>query len=209
VGNLISGNLDDVEARMVQAATEAAAKEAAHQAECKEEIGISYTNIVKNQEEYDKQLLTLSAGYLVLSMSFIKDIVHLDQSVSRGLLYASFILLAACTILVLLSYQISNQGQYAAKEYWEDQKGKDRKMAFPYGYAQLIRVMNWGTGILFCAGIVSSVAFVIVNLHHQAAMANQVLINATSGPKTIPPPPPTKPPGAPLKEPEKKPPPKG
>jgi hypothetical protein len=197
-------SFSDAAAKLAVAEAEAATLALARKQECDAEINGVYANIVKNQEEYDKQLLTLSTGYLVLSISFIKDIVHLDHAVYRGLLYASFCLLALCTMLVLLSYQMSNHAHYAAKEYWENQKDGDGKREYPYGFAVVIRFLNWSTGILFCAGIAFSVCFVVVNIHHEANMKSE---DSTPAAIRQNPPPRPPPPGVPLKTPTKPPPP--
>jgi hypothetical protein len=142
-------------------------------AECEKEIDATYANVLTNQEEYDKQLLTLSAGYLVLLMSFIKDIVPLNSAIWRVLLYSSFGLLAGCTILVLVSYQVSIHGHFAAKDFWENQKVGDGKRLYPYKFATFLRVLNLLTGLAFCLGIIFSVMFVVINIHHEATMTPQ------------------------------------
>lgn len=141
----------------------------AHKAECNKEIDDAHATINKNQEEYDKQLLTLSSGFLLLSLAFIKDIVPTKEAICRGLLYSSFIVLSACVLAVLASYQISNIGLSKAKEYWERKRDGD-PIPFPYGYAAAIRLWNIVSGLLFFIGIVLSVSFVVVNLHQEAVM---------------------------------------
>lgn len=160
---------------------------AARKAECTKEIDEAHTTINKNQEEYDKQLLTLSSGFLVLSLAFIKDIVPTENAIYRGLLYSSFVVLSTCVLAVLASYQISNIGLSKAKEYWEHQREGDILTPFPYGYAAFIRRWNIVSGLLFVLGIVLSVSFVVINLHQEALVPDKfVKVQEGAQMKTIP-----------------------
>jgi hypothetical protein len=143
------------------------------QALCDKEIDEIHATINKNQEEYDKQLLTLSSGFLLLSLAFVKDIVHTDQAIWRGLLYGSFVTLGFCVLLVLASFQVSIFGHDKAKDYWENRKDGDAKLLFPYGFAKKIRLLNIATGVTFMLGIILCMAFVIINLHREATMSNK------------------------------------
>ncbi len=89
-------------------------------AEIQKEIDDVYATINEDQAEYDKQLLTLSSGFLAVSLAFIKDIVPLKDAELLWILYLSFILLAFCIVSVLFSYQFSIAGLFKAKEYWDD-----------------------------------------------------------------------------------------
>lgn len=94
----------------------------------------------------------------------------LKDAQSLPLLYWSYALLAFCIILVLFSYQFSIAGHLKAKEYWESkQRGADE--SFPYGHAEFVKWLNRASGILFVLGVSFVVAFVILNLHHEANMA--------------------------------------
>jgi hypothetical protein len=86
--------------------------------ECNKEIDDIFERIGDDQSEYDKQLLTLSSGFLAVSLAFIKDVVPLKDAEFLCLLYSSFGLLALCIMVVLFSYQFSISGQLKAKEYW-------------------------------------------------------------------------------------------
>jgi len=164
-----------------------AANLAARNAECAKERDEAHASINKNQEEYDKQLLTLSSGFLVLSMAFIKDIVPTEHAVDRGLLYTSFIVLSFCVLAVLASYQISNLGLTKAKEWWERRAQSTVDEPFPYGHAKFIRGWNFFTGLLFFVGIVLTVSFVVINLHQEAVMSEKVVrVQEGAQMKTVP-----------------------
>jgi hypothetical protein len=72
-----------------------------------------------NSEAYDKAILTLSSGFLALSLTFIKDLVSPGTIRVTGLLYASWIVLTAAIISTVLSFRVSNiaiEGQLAQAE---------------------------------------------------------------------------------------------
>ncbi len=136
--------------------------------EIQKEIDDVYTTINEDQGEYDKQLLTLSSGFLAVSLAFIKDIVPLKEAEYLWVLNLSFTLLALCIMLVLFSYQFSIARLFKAKEYWDNQLAGKKDAEFPYGYARHIKLVNRISGILFFLGVSSLVLFVILNLNNQA-----------------------------------------
>ena len=142
--------------------------------ECAKEVDLVYSTINSNQEEYDKQLLTLSSGFLALSLAFIKDVVPFKEALHRWMLYTSYGTLTCCVLGVLLSYQISIQGLFKAKTYWEEiSDGKTPD--FPYGFAKVIRYFNWSTGVLFATGVFLTVSFVVSNLHTEVRMEKKIV----------------------------------
>ena len=149
---------------------QASVEKAARILECNAEINECHASTNKNQEEYDKQLLTLSSGLLALSLAFIKDVVPMPQAAHKGLLYSSFVFLTLCVFATLASYQISNLGLAKAKKHWESKRDTDHPTGFPYGLAVFIRIWNVITGMLFTFGIVLTVSFVVTNLHQETAL---------------------------------------
>jgi len=138
--------------------------------ECQTEIDDLFKRITADQAEYDKQLLTLSSGFLAVSLAFIKDIVHLPEAQLLFLLYLAFMWFGLCIMLVLFSYQFSISVNLRAKVYWENrQVGRDSD--FPYRRAELVKHLNRISGILFAFGVSCVVTFVIFNLHREAHMA--------------------------------------
>lgn len=138
---------------------------------CTKEIDGAHETANRDQADYDRQLLTISVGFLGISVAFVKDIVPLEEAILRPLLYASFGLLTATVCLVLLSYQFSIAGQLKAKKFWEAKKeDPDTDRKFPYGHALWIRILNVVTGILFAAGLTGTVTFVVVNMNNEAKM---------------------------------------
>jgi hypothetical protein len=135
---------------------------------CDAEYDQAYSAIQKNQEEYDKQLITLSAAFVTLTISFINNIVPLKEAAYRGLLYASLIVMSTCLLSVLLSYQLSIHFHYRAADFWNKSKDRSRSPKFPMQGASIVRAWNVCNGVLFAAGITLAVAFVIANIHRKA-----------------------------------------
>ena len=143
-------------------------------AECAKEVDLVYSTINSNQEEYDKQLLTLSSGFLALSLAFIKDVVPFKEALHRGLLYTSYVALSCCVLGVLFSYQISIQGLFKAKAYWEE-VSEGKEVEFPYGFARVIRYFNWATGMMFALGVFLTVSFVISNFRREVQVEKKIV----------------------------------
>jgi hypothetical protein len=152
---------------------EVPAAELSARAEIQKEINDVYSTINENQAEYDKQLLTLSSGFLAVSLAFIKDIVPLHSAELLWILYLSFVSLALCIVSVLFSYQFSIAGLFKAKAYWDNMLAGKKDTKFPYTYADRIKVVNKASGILFLLGVSSLVIFVILNLGREATMPNK------------------------------------
>jgi hypothetical protein len=140
--------------------------------ECNKEIDDNFKRIDNDQSEYDKQLLTLSSGFLAVSLAFIKDVVPLKDAEYLCLLYSSFALLASCIMLVLFTFQFSISGQLKAKDYWDNRKtGVDEH--FPYWHASCIKWLNRISGVLFGIGVLLIVSFVILNISEAKMGSNR------------------------------------
>lgn len=135
-----------------------------------------------NSEAYDKAILTLSSGFLALSLSFIKEILP-DGSISwTGLLYTSWVSLALAIISTVISFRVSNaaiEGQLgqAHRYYKEKDEGALTK-------SKLSRSVDWlnnVSGGLFIFGVVLTVVFVILNFSEKKSMSNK----SGSGPTRI------------------------
>ena len=167
---------------------DAKAAEEKQRAECTKERDSAYDSINRDQAEYDKQLLTLSAGFLVFSLAFIKDVVPLNHAAHLWALYLAFILIGICVCLVLLSFQFSIHVHIKVGSYWQHRNyvptgGKQTgRKRFQVGLRRLllrikrdgkrIRCLNWSSGMLFIAGVAFLVGFVISNISRQARMSS-------------------------------------
>lgn len=135
---------------------------------CKTESDEAYLVIIKTQEEYDKQLLTLSTGVLAVLVAFLKDIVHLDSAVIMSTLYGSFACLGGTICLVLASFQVSNSALSAARVYWQKHFEGEYSYPFPDKKGKYVQAINIAAGLLFASGVMLAVIFIIGNLAHQS-----------------------------------------
>jgi hypothetical protein len=144
------------------------AEEDTYKEYCRTESDEAYLLICKNQEEYDKQLLTLSTGILAILFAFLKDLVHLDSSIYRPLLYVGLTSLALTIAVVILSYQLSNIALEQVRSHWRKHYNGDYEHPFPEFIGKFVKYINWGAGALFVVGISLAVAFIVVNLSNQS-----------------------------------------
>lgn len=138
----------------------------------------------KDQAEYDKQLLTLSAGFLGLSLAFIKDVIPLKEAAHLWELYLAFALMTACILVVLASYQYSIRGQFRVAAFWETKEeylSSDEeevrtallaKMTLLREHierhANRLKRVNFLSGCLFFLGVAILVLFVVSNIQRES-----------------------------------------
>jgi hypothetical protein len=164
-------------------------------AECTKEKDSAFETLNKDQAEYDKQLLALSAAFLGVALAFVKDVVPLKDAVHLWVFDSALGLLLGCVCLVLGTFQYSIHGHFRLVEYWdkkrewleapEEKKARiagelKRRWDWLSGMADRIKVVNRTSGVLFVAGIIFLVFFVGTNLHRAASSAPQP---AQSSPK--------------------------
>lgn len=152
-------------------------------AECRTERDSAFETLNKDQAEYDKQLLALSAAFLGVALAFVKDVVPLKDAVHLWEFDAALGLLLACVCLVLATFQYSIHGHFRLVEYWDKKKewleAPDDKKPLLAGElsqrwkwldrkADRIKWANRASGILFVAGTIFLVVFVGTNLHREA-----------------------------------------
>jgi hypothetical protein len=130
-----------------------------------------------NSEAYDKAILTLSSGFLALSLTFIKDLVPSNAIKGVGLLYASWIVLALAIIATVLSFRISDaaingQLQQIDRYYHE----RDERALAKSKLAHYVDWFNNTSGALFVLGVFLTVVFVIFNFSEAKSMG-KTLIN--------------------------------
>jgi hypothetical protein len=122
--------------------------------------------------EYDKAVLALSGAGLVLSITFIKDVVPIDRVVDLPILYVSWWLFAVSMVSTVISFLV---GQLAfdyqirlTDEYYvnKDEAAYSRRNTF----ALATRCLN----VISCTGLVSAllltVLFASFNLSEMRAL---------------------------------------
>jgi hypothetical protein len=175
----------------------------ADRAECTKERDSAYETLNNDQAEYDKQLLTLSAGFLAFSLAFIKDIVPLNHAAHLWALYLAFTLIGSCVWLVLISYQYSIQGQIRLAKYWElraeallaeTQKTREIEAHLRRLWSQIdrhsrqVRRLNLLSGGLFLVGVAFLVGFAISNISRQVHMPSSEIKSGVAAVHTEQPP---------------------
>lgn len=120
----------------------------------------------KNAEQFDRSVLTLSAAFLALSTSFIKDVVPLSQLTNQWLLYFSWVLfvLVICIALYGMLYAQHVQRKFldGAERYYlrREESAHELSKVLPPG----IDCVNILVGALFALAISTTVLFVIINV---------------------------------------------
>ena len=113
-----------------------------------------------SEDDFEKNLVYLSAGSLVLSIGFIEKIVPMDNAKYTGFLIVSWCLIALTLLLNLASYLISADNGTKAredldndvfdyKERYDKLKARNKK----------IRKVNWTSYSLFSLGIISIIIY--------------------------------------------------
>lgn len=127
-----------------------------------------------NSEAYDKAILTLSSGFLALSLSFIKEILPAGSITWATLLYASWVLLALAIVSTVISFRVSNAAIERQLEQAQRYYGERDESAFTK--SKLSRAVDWlnnVSGGLFTLGVVLTVIFVISNFSEEKSMSNK------------------------------------
>ncbi len=142
---------------------------------CKAESDEAYKTILKNQEEYDKQLLTLSTGLLAVVIAFLKDVVHLDSSVYLIFLYLGLLCLGWTICCVISSFQVSIRALESVRDYFKKRYEGNTDYPFPEYLIKRVRTINIVGGISFIAGVALIIFFIITNLVHQSRPKDQTM----------------------------------
>lgn len=142
---------------------------------------------LSNSEKYDNAILTLSTGVLAISLAFIKDIVPLANSQYVVLLIISWCAFGASIVSTLVSFALSQvaikrQLDYAEKYYLEEKEEYLSKKNCP---AILTEFVNYASGILFIAGIATTICFVSINIKGGISMTKDTNKPITEG-ATVP-----------------------
>lgn len=124
----------------------------------KELIGLLH----KSQESFEKQLSYISAGTLVISMGFIKDVVgDIDFTKYRRLLTFGWMLLGATLLINLISHiRAADKHNTTIKEI--DEKNYDRENVRKR-YTEISNY-NWITVATLLSRILLIIFFVSINI---------------------------------------------
>ncbi|MBI1356939.1 MAG: hypothetical protein GC160_21575 [Acidobacteria bacterium] len=116
--------------------------------------------------EFDRALLSLSSGSLVLSLAFLKDVVPVSQVFWLPLLFVSWVLFLASIACILLSFVKSQQAydaQLALAQKYYVEKDETAFNAENEPSAATDR-LNKAAGILFVLALLTTLFFVGPNM---------------------------------------------
>lgn len=112
---------------------------------------------------FDKSVLTLSGGSLLLSMTFVKDIAE-NPNLTCILLLA-WLLLALAICLMLVSLLTSQSALRRQREILDENLANPEAAAkIENKWAVVTNWLNWSSIIVFIAGVICLSLFVAANL---------------------------------------------
>ena len=126
----------------------------------KRETLAALENRKNSEQEYDKLVVYLAGGGLVLTIGFVKDLMELSKSSYLGWLLACWGFFALCLLTNLFSHRLARQ---AFDSYLREETGRvhERKRL-------RVDIANLICFLLVAAGTLAFVVFVFLNLLHHA-----------------------------------------
>lgn len=127
-----------------------------------------WADIKSGSENFDKYLLTFSAGALGLSLSFFKDVVPLEKATCIPALLCSWVCFIACILVTLISFRISIKSQgvlfSCLNEYYlEGKEGAFDKHLKSWS-VKAVEICAWAGIAFFVAGLTCTMIFVTANV---------------------------------------------
>lgn len=113
---------------------------------------------------YDKTLITLSAGALVLSFTFIREMK--TPPIAAWQIYCAWAAFVVSLFLVLASFLLSQSAMRRQRDIIDDQYTQHPSLATPKSnpYVRWIVSMNWASLVLLALGVILFAAFATSNL---------------------------------------------
>lgn len=120
--------------------------------------------INESQSDFEKNLVYLSAGALVLSMGFLEKIISFDKASNKWIVIVSWGILASTLLLNLASHLISVGNSTKAREEMDMGMEYNKLIERISCRNKLMRTINWISFVLFAFGVISVVVFCAINL---------------------------------------------
>lgn len=117
-----------------------------------------------SEDDFEKNLVYLSAGSLVLSIGFIEKIVPMSKANCIGFLIISWCLIASTLLLNLASYLISAYHSTLAREDLDNEINPKLRYDKVKNHNKRIRFVNWTSYTLFSLGIASLIIYCSINI---------------------------------------------
>jgi hypothetical protein len=136
-----------------------------------------WEDVKSGTENFDRYMLTLSAGALGLSLAFIKDIVPLGMAIWIPSLVASWIAFILCILITLVSFRISILALEKMVPHLDEYYLKGNPAAFNRHMKSLwTKASDWcayAALICFVSGLVFTMMFVGFNIGEVKRMSKQ------------------------------------
>jgi hypothetical protein len=117
-------------------------------------------------KQFDKGILTLSAGALAISITFINQISPHPKNCTLYLLSIAWISFIMSLLSTLISFLTSQEAYSRAIEILETEFFKDKPNSCNKNtYATLTKILNYTSAILFIIGVIFLVCFCMANLN--------------------------------------------
>ena len=121
---------------------------------------------LSNSENYDRAILTLSTASLGLSVTFIKNMVEIDQAACLWLLETSWVLFGIAIVTTVLSFQLSQRSidfefNRLNKYYLEKD---DKAFGIPNVNGDRTKQAGYVSGITFVIALFTLMLFICLNI---------------------------------------------
>ena len=126
-------------------------------------------------EQTDKALLTLSAGALALSMTFLKDVVPLKDVIELPLIISAWCTFGSSIACVLFSLYESRKAIDVQMQRLESRIARDYECAnLPNPHTVWTNRLNVLAGALFFTGLILTILFTTFNVRRYSEMSNKI-----------------------------------
>lgn len=168
-----------IEEHSIQCFTPSNAHKEAYQ-KCREDL---LKRQLSNTENFDRAILTLSSSLLGLTLTFIRNVIPIEEAHHIWLLLSAWVLLAIAIVVTLLSFQISQSGakrqMIYAYEYYMN--GKEEYLNKTNLFSKLNDWAGYFSALKFTVAMCFLVAFVWLNIIRGEIPMSKSRINVDQG----------------------------
>lgn len=119
--------------------------------------------ITKSEDDFEKKVTYISAGALLLSLTFIEKIIQLENSLGKYFLIGSWIFLILSLLVNLVSHLISKiQLRKTQQEIYDDLPYEKQKLNYRVRLI-ITESLNWASVVLLILGIAFILIFASIN----------------------------------------------
>lgn len=137
----------------------------------RENLHAYYSNLLSSLktsgEQFDKAILTLSAGALGLSLTFIKEIISVNKAIYLWLLGTSWTLLTLTILLTLISFLTSRLAFDRQIDNFEAALDAEEFSEPNNPFAAITSCINYTTLTTFTLAVIMLYTFVLINFNPQ------------------------------------------